>query len=147
MTLLLMLMLTLYSYHDIRRKKLPNSCLISGLCVTLIVGTVYRVGSEGQGVGEGLFQVIIGMMPGMLLTILSYLLKEKIGNGDGVVLSLIGGLTGIKEAVEILMAAIALSFIYSCILLIFFGKRKDYCFPFVPFYLVGVVMIYILRRC
>ena len=124
---LLIFMLLCYSIYDIRKKSIPLLWVAAGLAVALMMGGI-----------KGVF----GMLPGMVLLLLAFIMKGKIGTADGLILAVIGGMTGIRYAVAILMAALIISFFYSGVLLVFCKKERSYCFPFVPFYLCATVFVY-----
>ncbi len=138
----LLMLLALYSFRDITRKKLPVLWLMAGILAAMVLGTLGRMQESGKGLWNSLMQVLLAMVPGMVLMALAFLLKEKMGSGDGMVLSVIGGLTDIKCAVAILMTALIIAFVYSGILIIICKKEKTYCFPFVPFYFLGSIILY-----
>lgn len=124
---ILMLLLLCYSVCDIRKKSIPILWVAAGLAVALVVG----------GIGG-----IPGMLPGLVLLLLAFAMKGKMGTADGLILAVIGGMTGLPYAVAILTAALVMSFFYSCVLLVFCKKGRSYSFPFVPFYLCATVFVY-----
>ena len=124
---ILVIMLLCYSVWDTRQKSIPILWVAAGLAIALVTGGISGVR---------------GMLPGLVFVLLAFAMRGKMGIADGLILAVIGGMTGIQYAVAILTAALVMSFFYSCVLLVFFKKGRSYCFPFVPFYLCATVLIY-----
>jgi len=124
---ILIILLLCYSVWDIRKKSIPLLWVAAGLAVALVV--------------EGI-ESIPGMLPGLMLLLLAFSMKGKMGTADGLILAVIGGITGISYAVAILTVALIMSFFYSCVLIFFCKKGRSYSFPFVPFYFCATVFIY-----
>ena len=124
---ILVIMLLCYSVWDTRQKSIPILWVAAGLAIALVRGGISGVW---------------GMLPGLVFVLLAFAMKGKMGTADGLILAVIGGMTGVQYAVVILTAALVMSFFYSCVLLVFCKKGRNYCFPFVPFYLCGTVFIY-----
>lgn len=84
-----------------------------------------------------------GIMPGMLLLVLSFLFKDKIGEGDGLILMMIGiGESVISALIVIFMAFTTLIIYYliaSVVLMIYEGKLRRIIdsMPLVPFIFLG----------
>lgn len=135
MWIILWIMLGYYSWQDIRKKELTVKSLVAGLVVSCMVAAIrgwqagsIRVGTEG-------------LLPGAALLALAMLSGGRLGIGDGIVLLIIGNMAGLEKSVLILLAAVMGAFAFSCILLIFFRKGKNDCFPFVPFYALGAGIV------
>ena len=139
-----MLILMVYSYRDIREKAIPVRWLAAGLGTAAILGIVSGMQETDADLWAGIYRCLCGMLPGILLTLLALIQKGRLGSGDGVVLTVIGGMTGVEYALAILLAAMIMSFVYSCFLLMVCKKGKTYCFPFIPFYLLGTATVYLL---
>ena len=142
MWIILLFLLAVYSYRDIREKKIPVPWLIMGLAAAAVLGLCSRIRKEDMDLWRGTSDCLLGTLPGILFTLLSFILKGKVGAGDGMVLTVIGALTDIKYGVAILAVSLLMSFVYSGILLVASKKGKDYCFPFIPFYLLGTIVVY-----
>lgn len=142
MRVILLIMLSWYSYMDIREKRLPVVWVWTGIAISAVLGVFANVGFGDKTLGEGVAVLLLGMVPGGLLVLLASALKGRIGCGDGLVLIIITNLVGVQAGIVIWFTAMGLSFLYSCILLIICRKKKNYCFPFVPFYLIGTLILY-----
>lgn len=134
--IILWIVLGIFSYWDLKEKSLPLRWLLPGIFGSAIY-TLLRAAAGNNGIRG----VIPGIVPGLLLIALALAAKGKLGCGDGLVLILIGNLMGVKICLLIFLAAVLLSFVYSCLLLTVFRKRRGYSFPFVPFYLLGAVIV------
>lgn len=142
MWIILLIMLAFYSYWDIREKQLPVLWIVVGILLSAVLGFGNNMQGEGMDVWRSMSVVLKGMIPGGLLALLSFVLKGKIGCGDGLVLIIITNMAGMESGLIVWVIAMALSFVYSCLLLIVRKKKKDYCFPFIPFYFLGAVAAY-----
>ena len=124
---ILLILLLCYSVWDIRKKSIPILWVVAGLAVALVLGGIEN---------------IPGMLPGLVFVLIAFAMKGKMGTADGLILAVIGGMTGITYAIAILTAALVMSFFYSCILIFFCKNGQSYCFPFVPFYLCATMFVY-----
>ena len=86
-----------------------------------------------------LSSIIYGLIPGIVLFILSYLTRESIGYGDGVIVSIIGIGLGFSKVIFICIIAFIVTAIVAIFLII---KRKSgkSTLPFVPFILCGFIL-------
>jgi len=141
---ILIVMLAGYSMWDIRKRSLPVLWVAAGLVIASGVGIGYRMLIENIDITSSILRGMWGILPGMSLVLLAIVLKEKVGVGDGLILSVIGGMIGFRYTIAILMTALFLSFFYSCALLVFWKKEKNYRFPFVPFYLCGTLLVFFI---
>ena len=136
MWIILLALLLIFSFWDMREKQLPVRLLVGGILFSVAVTML---------IGRNVVQtVIISMLPGVLLVLFALATRGKIGSGDGLVLMLIGNMVGVKWCLMILVLAVMLSFCFSCLLLTVFKKSRTYCFPFVPFYFCGAVIAFIM---
>lgn len=88
-------------------------------------------------------QLWTGAVPGGLLLLLSFVLKGKIGEGDGICL-LAGGIwTGISYILIILEGALVLISLTGMILIAARRGTTDERIPFLPFLAVSVSMIFL----
>lgn len=138
MWVVLWMILALFSYWDMKDKQLPGIWLFTAIAASAGLAAINNAsGKEGINI----WQIFTGMLPGIFLTTLAFAMKGKLGSGDGLVLIIIGNMVGMKRCLLIFLAAVLLSFVYSCLLLGFFRKSREYSFPFVPFYFLGAVLI------
>ena len=73
----LLMLLALYSFCDITRKKLPVLWLMAGILAAMVLGTLGRMQESGKGLWNSLMQVLLAMVPGMVLVALAFFVKRK----------------------------------------------------------------------
>lgn len=116
---------------DLREKRVFLFPSLLGTITGLITGFVSNPGIRGA------FE---GMIPGVVIIVLAFLLKGAIGAGDGVILAMIGSFLGFRRAVAVLSAALIVSMIVALILLGLRKAGRKTQFPFVPFICLGFVI-------
>jgi leader peptidase (prepilin peptidase)/N-methyltransferase len=133
-------LLTIYSWQDILEQKISVNRLIFGFAVAFIGS--FSCGDPGtvQGLQEYTFKILIGMIPGGMMVFLARIMKSRMGVGDGLVLMIVGVLLGSRVAFAVLVVALVLAFIYSCVLVL--RRKRNATFPFVPFYLLGIACVW-----
>ena len=77
------------------------------------------------------------VLPGLVFLAISKITDESMGYGDGIVVLIMGTYIGIQKLVSSLMIALLCAAVWSIILIVFKGKKKQAEFPFVPFVLLG----------
>jgi len=82
-------------------------------------------------------QILISLVPGIIFLVISKVTKESMGYGDGIIVLVMGSYISIAKLVGSLILALILAAIWSIVLLVFFRKKKQEEFPFVPFVLLG----------
>lgn len=97
---------------------------------------------------DSLIMCIISLIPGLILIILSKVIKG-IGEGDGYVILSLGMITGIDDTLTTMLIAFILASFYSGYLTLIKKCCKDMEFAFVPFiglgYLICVLAKAILK--
>lgn len=109
---------------DLVYKKIPFLLIISG-------GAVGCIAIVTEGVGE--MNLCYALIPGMLLLLIAFMTKEKVGYGDGLLLIVLGLLEGAGECLGDLLIGLFLVVIFAMVLLIFGKKGKNTMIPFAPF--------------
>lgn len=86
-----------------------------------------------------------GILPGVILLGISWITKESLGYGDGLVQSVLGALLGWKKALEILLGAFFLAAIFSAAALAArrLGRKSE--LPFLPFILGAYLVLLIFE--
>ena len=135
-----MSLLVIYSWQDIHEKKITIVKLVAGFMIAFVMGVMFRQNGSLQELKVNIGLGIQGMLPGVFLVLLTLLMKGCMGLGDGLVLVIIGSLIGFKRAIGMLVIALFFSFLYSCMLII--CKKKKESFPFVPFYLLAILLMW-----
>lgn len=92
--------------------------------------------------GEELFwwNRILGLFPGALLLLISYLSHGAVGKGDAYVLFFMGYVLGLLSVLEILFWAWAACFVAAAYF--FIKKKKNKRLPFIPFLAVSFLCCY-----
>ena len=124
------------SIFDYKEKAIPVLFLAAG---EILVGAdvVYNV-----IVGEVTwYQPVLGMMPGAVLLVLARI-TEKMGYGDGIVLLMIGGITGYRGSLLVLCMGSFFASIFCVMLLAVRKVKKNSRIPYIPF-LTGAYFLYI----
>ena len=81
---------------------------------------------------ESLWEVLTGMLPGGVLLLAAWVIKESIGYGDGIVLLVVGVFCGIKKTVAILGISLILAALMAMLLLVLRRAGRKTELPFLP---------------
>lgn len=120
--------MTVLAVQDWRKRTL--SCM--ELTVLLIAAAGYRIYCGGSIAGW-----LLGMLPGALFFLISYITREGIGYGDSYVILILGIYLGIRETALIcMMAAVIMAFI-SVAGMVLRHWKKTKRLPFLPFLAAG----------
>ena len=125
----LLAFLSLNTVSDIRYKKI----LVWSAWVFGIFGLAYGLITNELT----WMQILISLVPGIIFLVISKVTKESMGYGDGIIVLVMGSYISIAKLVGSLILALILAAIWSIVLLVFFRKKKQEEFPFVPFVLLG----------
>ncbi len=128
-----LLFLAVLAVQDIKEKKVA----IYKLFISAAMAVVYWFFK-----GEASWQELLcGVIPGIMLLLLSVVTKENIGYGDGLTVIVLGLWTGIWFTFYVLCVGLMLSGFCAAVYLI---KKKRETIPLIPFLLIGmeVVLIY-----
>lgn len=82
--------------------------------------------------------LFFGLLPGLILIIISFTTKEAVGYGDGMMFLYIGSVLGIDRTALIFILSFFASSLVSLILLILKKAGRKEKIPFIPFILFGV---------
>lgn len=110
------------SIEDVRKRKLPLWILIVGIMGSALYGLKYI----------GVFGMLAGILPGVILLIISALLPHSIGTGDGILTVIYGAVYGWKRACIWLMFGFfgaAVFGLFYCLC----QREKHMKLPLVPF--------------
>ena len=111
---------------DIRSQRIPiliPACFAAAaLAANLFLPT---------GIGER--ELWAGALPGAVLCLLCFLLKGKLGEGDGICLLVSGIMTGLTLAVMLAEAALVLASIAGCFCIWTKRRKAGDKIPFIPF--------------
>lgn len=129
---------------DIKNRKIPVWVLAAG-GIWAFAGIVLRV--VQAGIPETLLFALSAVMPGAALLVLSFLTEKKIGYGDGIILTMLGCMEGVRTALLVFCIGLFLQSLFAVGLLIAKKADKQSCIPFVPFLLAArmVLLFYDLK--
>lgn len=116
------------AFADIKYREIPvlPVCFLAGI---VILVRLWK--------GTGLTELLLGLFPGILLLLISYLSHGSIGTGDGLVLCVIGLGSGMETTVVMLGTALFVGGIYAAIMLFLKKVGRKTEIPFLPFLLLG----------
>lgn len=129
----LMIYFGLLSFWDVKQKEIPTRLLLAGLLGGLIYGIC---GGEG-------WLLLMGVIPGMLLIFMSFLTKEKVGYGDGIMVIILGLVLGWPDSFVVYMLAQFGVLLFAIGLMAVKRIPRDTQIPFAPFLAAGVVIIHL----
>jgi len=93
---------------------------------------------------DTIFMHVLAVLPGVILIIISLLIKESIGEGDGLVVIALGSLLGVERVLKVLLVGSALAGLLSVLLLLVKKADKKTKVSFIPFLFLGVMICGIL---
>lgn len=103
------------------------------------VGVLYEIISKNRGI----LDVIIGVVPGIIVLLISLATREGIGKGDALIIIITGIFLGMVNNCKVLIYALFSTVILGFILLILLKKGRKYKIPFIPFILSGYLIFMI----
>lgn len=121
------------AFEDIMKKTIPVSFLWLGILFI-------PVGLLTEGGSFSLTDNALGIIPGAVLLVISYVSRGQIGIGDGVLVAQVGASLGLEAIVRILTAALLLITAFSVIMLIFGKLKRKSTLPFIPFVFTGYLL-------
>lgn len=124
--LLVSLFLWTAAIPDLKTKRIPVWIPAAFLAAALAADYCFLKEMSGQ-------ELRMGVIPGIILLLLSAISKGRIGEGDGICLIVCGILTGITNTILIAEIALLLSSASAVALLITKRLRANYLLPFIPF--------------
>lgn len=128
---ILFLYLLAMSVYDVKRKEIH-------IGATLITGGVLVAIRIFQFCHEGIsLELVLGVIPGVLVLLLSYFTGGKIGMGDGFVMVVCGMVLSFSENLCLLFSSLVLSAAAGGALMMFRQVKRSYTMPFVPFICVS----------
>ena len=120
--------------HDIKTKTVP----VAAVVVVAVGALIYRL-FEGVSLGT----LMAGLVPGIVVLVLSYATEEDIGLGDGLVLCMLGVFCGWRRCLAVFGMALMLSGILAVILLVCRRVGRKTELPFLPGLVLGYLLVYL----
>ena len=124
------LMLLVGSVMDIKDKTVPAIYLLIAAAGSVVMTVIYK--------GE-LKEMLLGLIPGTAILIVGKL-SGCMGEADGILLLLLGGMYGLRDGGELMMYALLAAAAVSVLLIVLKHAGKKDTLPFIPFMLVGFMM-------
>ena len=134
---ILFIYLLAMSIYDVKRKEIHMG-------VTLLTGGVLAAIRIFQFIHKDVtFELALGVVPGVLVLLLSFFTHGKIGMGDGFVMMVCGTVLSLFENLLLLFLAFVLSAAVGAGLMIFRRVKRSYIMPFVPFICISFGVTYL----
>lgn len=118
------------SVKDIRKREINGYIGLLAIMATLIFRVTYLKEMD--------FVILMDIIPGAVFLLFSFLSKEKIGYGDGIMLVFVGCVMGFWETILALMISLAVTAILAMIILMK-QKGRNREIPFIPFMSMGIL--------
>ncbi|MDO4965086.1 MAG: hypothetical protein Q4E51_00110 [Lachnospiraceae bacterium] len=128
--LVIEIMLFALAYSDIKSKEIDIRYILIPVIIMVLIGVKVSP---------------FGLIPGLILLILSKLTPDKIGDGDGYVFMAIGIFSGFMNCMIILYMAAVFCLIYGKIKVKVLPNDAMESLPFVPFVLISFSEFIIFR--
>lgn len=125
-----LLFLAVLTPDDIRERKISVGKLIIGMLSALIC--------RGLTAQMELAELAGSLLPGMIIFLLAVVFRESIGNGDGLVVMVLGLWLGGFWTLLVVSLAIMLAGLFAVICLF---RRKEDTIPLIPFLLLGMEVL------
>ena len=126
------------SYEDLRKKEVALWKI--GCCG---VASLFRIGMEIVGGNADYIAFLLSLLPGAVLLGISFVTREGIGYGDGLLMLSIGPAVGLRSLAAGMFVAFFVSSIFSAALLLIKKVKRNYRIPFIPFLTIGLgVMVF-----
>lgn len=129
--------LVIGSHYDRKEYMLPVWLLWAGAAAGILLLAVRTFSTGLTAVQEGL----AGMIPGAALLALSFLTEKKVGNGDGIVLMILGLWEGGEAVFLLFCTALFFQALVAVALLLFKKADKQKKLPFIPFMLTARLVL------
>lgn len=137
--------LAISTFWDIRFKKIPLYLMAAGMFSGLILwGLRFGQSTGSTTFGGKLMETAGCFLPGLFLLFLSFLTERKVGMGDGVLLLIIGAMEGGRITGFAFCWGLFLQSLFAVILVILKKADRKTELPFVPFLLMGRLMLFVM---
>ena len=149
MIFLSILLLIICSYSDLRNRGISVVLLAAFLTSDiLLMGGVYIFGDRYELLRNcmvyelNLANVALGLLPGIVLLLISFVSREAVGKGDVFVTMLLGIMLGLERTFILLVLSMLLTAVFGIGCMIFKGKSRKDTLPYIPFVLgAHIIMI------
>lgn len=124
--------LTVAAYRDYKEKKVYICSMMLAASTGVLLHLFYRTPS--------LADMLAGAGLGVVILILSYVTRQGIGAGDGIVVLVTGIFLGFWQNLELFLTALFLAGFAALFLLVIKRKGRRYRLPFLPFLTVAYLI-------
>lgn len=128
-----MVFLILCSYLDVKYRRIPVSVYLIFMLISAAV-----VVCEGR---SDLGTWMIGMIPGIIMIVISFISHEKIGYGDSISIALMGILYKYEMVLSVCAVGFGIIFLAGLIMMITGKAKLSDRLPFMPFLMVGNIWV------
>ena len=132
-SMIIITVLGIISFQDLKSRELPLWLIIG--CGVLSAGKVIYLLAKGQLVPA---EMLISLVPGALLLLTSYVTRQGVGYGDGLLALCIGPAVGAPALVTGMCVAVITSGLFSAVMLVLRKAGRGTKIPFVPFMTFGL---------
>jgi leader peptidase (prepilin peptidase) / N-methyltransferase len=126
--------LAICGVEDLRSMKIH----LLPVCAGLVLGLLLAFAEMERY--RDFFYLLLSLLPGASLLTFSFLTREAIGVGDGLLFLMIGSLLGLEESLILLTLSLMLS-LFAALGIWIKKKSKKAMFPFVPIVLLSYVFM------
>ena len=122
------------SLEDLLKKSVPVALLAAG--VLFIPAGLLTEGAESISIADN----ILGLIPGAVLLVISFVSRGQIGAGDGCLVMMLGASLRIETVIRILTAELLLITVFSGVMLVMRKLKRKSTLPFIPFLFAGYIL-------
>ena len=134
----ILVLMLVCSFEDLRKKEIALWKI--GLCGVV---SLFRVAMQIRGGNADYIAMLLALLPGAFLLGISFVTREGIGYGDGLLMLSIGPGVGLVTLVTGMFIAFFASSIFSAGLLLTKKVKRNHRIPFIPFLTIGLgVMVF-----
>lgn len=116
---------------DFKNKSIPKEYVYVWSLVAIAYAIFYLIN------GKSILGMVIALIPGVVSLFLSFVTKEQIGIGDGIVILLAGFFLNIKDVIGMVFVALIVLTIVTMVFLVTHLVSGKSRIPFIPFLFVG----------
>lgn len=118
---------------DMKEKQIPTA-LIAGGFAAAFGRKAWQVWKGTAMLGDAGYS----LLPGTLFLLLSFLTREKVGYGDGLLLLVLGLFVGFRSCLIDVCIGLICASAFALILIVFRKAQRNSEIPFVPFLAIGM---------
>ncbi len=131
------MMLTVGSIWDIRWKRIPAGMLV----LNVLLGMILIVANREIDWRQDWYLYAVGILIGIILLLTGRFCGGCIGAADGIMIAIIGGMIGYQKILLLLMNAVLAAAVFSILLIAIKKAGRKTAIPFLPFMLLGYIII------